>query len=200
MRLPKIKINQISSFEWSSFSKIYEALKKLRKNEIDALDILNLNIEAESKLLVVLTPEFLDKPIQVEFACRCAEEALKLIDNPDPASIKAIQATRDYMAGEISKKELEEAEVSKWDFNNAPNQEVAKVASWVHEAATYAVSAAICDEARHSSWVAEASSTASVVSGRGASREKQVEILKELIKEGGAMNDFSSFTRFSVFS
>lgn len=35
-----------------------------------------------------------------EFACRCAEDALALIPNPDPRSVAAIKAKRDWLAGD----------------------------------------------------------------------------------------------------
>jgi hypothetical protein len=41
-----------------------------------------------------------------EFACRCAEDALALVSNPDPRSVAAIKAKRDWLAGKITDKEL----------------------------------------------------------------------------------------------
>jgi len=41
-----------------------------------------------------------------EFACRCAEDALTLICNPDPLSIAAIKSKRDWLAGKINDEEL----------------------------------------------------------------------------------------------
>ncbi|MCI9553017.1 MAG: hypothetical protein HFE94_05730 [Acutalibacter sp.] len=44
-----------------------------------------------------------------EFACRCAEEALKLVEEPDPRSVAAIEAKRKWLRGEIGDRELEAA-------------------------------------------------------------------------------------------
>ena len=41
-----------------------------------------------------------------EFACLCAEDALKLIKNPDPRSVAAIEAKRRWVRGEITDQEL----------------------------------------------------------------------------------------------
>ena len=44
-----------------------------------------------------------------EFACRCAEDALQLIESPDPRSIAAIKAKRQWLKGEIGDEELQAA-------------------------------------------------------------------------------------------
>ena len=44
-----------------------------------------------------------------EFSCRCAEDALTLVDNPDPRSIAAIEAKRKWLKGLITDKELDAA-------------------------------------------------------------------------------------------
>lgn len=48
------------------------------------------------------------------FACLCAEDALRLVDSPDPRSIAAIQAKRDWLAGKISDAELAAARAAAW--------------------------------------------------------------------------------------
>lgn len=50
-----------------------------------------------------------------EFACWCAEQALTLIDNPDPRSIAAVTAKRQWLAGEIDDKQLAAARTEAWD-------------------------------------------------------------------------------------
>ena len=60
-----------------------------------------------------------------EFACWCAEQALKLVDNPDPRSLAAIQAKRDWMAGKITDGELAAA----GDAARAAGN-VARAAAW----------------------------------------------------------------------
>lgn len=83
-----------------------------RKEQWTALDVLALpedEVNVEDKFWVVLRPELIPEPIMHEFACRCAEEALKLVENPDPRSIAAIEAKRRWLRGEISDDELKSA-------------------------------------------------------------------------------------------
>ena len=47
-------------------------------------------------------------------ACRCAEDALSRIDNPDPRSINAIVVKRRWIAGEATDEELAAAEDAAW--------------------------------------------------------------------------------------
>ena len=47
-------------------------------------------------------------------ACRCAEDALSRIDNPDPRSINAIVVKRRWIAGEATDEELAAAEADAW--------------------------------------------------------------------------------------
>ena len=47
-----------------------------------------------------------------EFSCWCAEQALALIDNPDPRSVAAIAAKRAWLRGEIDDNELAAARSS----------------------------------------------------------------------------------------
>jgi len=109
-------------------------------------DILELNISAKDKLWAILREDMLDAAILHEFACRCAEEALKLIDNPDPRSIAAIATKRAWLRGEITDAELSVA----WTAARS-----AADAIWADAAyATYA-----------------------------AARDKQIEIIKEILKE-----------------
>lgn len=49
-----------------------------------------------------------------EFACRCAEQALSLIPNPDPRSMAAIAAKRAWIKGEISNEQLDAAGAAAW--------------------------------------------------------------------------------------
>lgn len=71
-----------------------------------------------------------------EFACRCAEGALKQVDNPDPRSIAAIKAKRDWMAGKITDSELAAAEAAvkaaawKTAWITARNAAVSAYAAW----------------------------------------------------------------------
>ena len=93
------------------------------KKKWSALDILALDdIPAADRLWAVLREELIDVPILHEFACRCAEDALKLVENPDPRSIAAIEAKRKWLRGEITDKELDAA----WDAARA----AARAAAW----------------------------------------------------------------------
>jgi len=88
-----------------------------RKERWTALDVLSLPEEEVStgdKLWALLREEFIDGPILHEFACRCAEEALRQIENPDPRSLAAIQAKRKWLRGEISDRELDAARDAAW--------------------------------------------------------------------------------------
>jgi hypothetical protein len=83
--------------------------------------------------------------ILYEFACLCAEDALKLIKNPDPRSIAAIKAKRDWLAGKITDKELDAA----W----AAARDAAWDAAW--DAARAAARDAAWAAARAAAWAAQ---------------------------------------------
>ena len=81
----------------------------------DALEILALRrIPAEHRLWAVLREEFIPAPMLHACACRCAEDALSRIDNPDPRSINAIVVKRRWIAGEATDEELAAAEDAAW--------------------------------------------------------------------------------------
>ena len=63
----------------------------------------------QDRLWVVLRESVLDAKILRLFACDVADEALKLIDNPDPRSIEAIRVSRLYAAGEATLEQLDAA-------------------------------------------------------------------------------------------
>ena len=140
------------------------------RDEWTAIDVLNMpDVSAQDKLWSVLREEFIDAPILHEFACRCAEYALSFVESPDPRSIAAIVAKRKWLRGEITGAELYDA----WDDASgaacAAAQDSAQVAAWdaARAAAMDAAWAATMDDA----W--------------DAAREHEVEILRELLKEGG---------------
>ena len=143
------------------------------RDEWTALDVLNLpNVSAADKLWSVLREEFIDAPILHEFACRCAEYALSFVDNPDPRSIAAIEAKRKWLRGEITDKELDAARAAARDAART----AANAAAWdaANAAARYAANAAAWD----------AANAAANAAARYAAREHEVEILRELLKEG----------------
>ena len=49
-----------------------------------------------------------------EFACQCAEDALALVEQPDPRSVAAIKAKRAWLRGEITDKKLAAASAAAW--------------------------------------------------------------------------------------
>lgn len=59
------------------------------------MDILRLRrVPAKDRLWVVLREDLIPAKLLHEFGCWCADEALKLIDNPDPRSVEAVRAKR----------------------------------------------------------------------------------------------------------
>ena len=70
-----------------------------------------------------------------EFACLCAEDALKLVKNPDPRSFAAIEAKRKWLRGEITDMELYAA----WD--------AALETAWAARAAARAAAGAAAGDA-----------------------------------------------------
>ncbi len=141
-----------------------------KKERWTALDILELEeVSTEDKLWAVLREELIEAPVLHEFACRCAEEALKLVKNPDPRSVAAIEAKRRWLRGEIGDEELEAVRVA---------------ASAAARAAASAANAAAQD-AEWAAWTA-ASAVASAVASdaaRASVRRSQVEMLKTMLRE-----------------
>ena len=144
------------------------------RNEWTALDVLNLpDVSAQDKLWSVLREEFIDAPILHEFACRCAEYALSFVASPDPRSIAAIKAKRKWLRGEITDAELAAARAAARDAA----WDAASDAAW--DAAWDAAGDAAGDAAMYAARDAE------MVAARVAAREHEVEILRELLEEGG---------------
>ena len=76
-----------------------------------------------------------------EFACRCAEDALALVEQPDARSVEAIAAKRKWLRGEITDEELDSASAA------------ARAAAWAARAAARdAAWAAACAAAEAASW------------------------------------------------
>jgi len=107
----RITVDQMLSLPWS-YDYEDEDIRGLfsGKESLSALDLLqDGNLPPEDKLQLVLREELLDDPILHDFACRCAEDALKLLDNPDPRCVAAVAAKRTWLRGEMSDEELEKA-------------------------------------------------------------------------------------------
>ena len=88
--------------------------RKERWTALDVLDLPEAEVSAEDKLWAVLREEFIEPEIMHEFACRCAEDALKGVENPDPRSLAAIDAKRKWLRGEIGDEELLRAQDAAW--------------------------------------------------------------------------------------
>ena len=124
-----------------------------------ALDILKLKqIPAEDRLWVVLRENMIPKMLLHEFACWCAEQALALIDDPDPRSIAAIEAKRRWMRGEITDNELAAARAAAKSAARAAAKSAAWYAAWddartaARAAAKSAAWAAAWYDARAAAW------------------------------------------------
>lgn len=152
------------------------------KNEWTALDVLNLpDVSVEDKFWSVLREEFIDVPILHEFACRCAEYALSFVESPDPRSIAAIEAKRKWLRGKITDAELHAARASAWSAVSSAAMDAAWVAaSDTARAAAWGVAWAAATAAAWGAVTAAESNTTG-----DAALEHEVEILRELLMEGG---------------
>ena len=86
-----------------------EKLAKIgaRKQDWTAVDVLKLrSVSMEDRLWAVLREEFLPATILHEFACRCAERALKKAKVTDERSWNAIKVKRAWLKGEATDEEL----------------------------------------------------------------------------------------------
>ena len=151
-----------------------------RKKQWTALDILDLpdeEVSAADKLWAVLREELIDAPVLHEFACRCAEEALKLVDNPDPRSVAAIEAKRKWLRGEIGNDALLAAWVAARTTSAA-----AREAAWAARASAREAAWAARASAREAAWAARASA-------REAARAWQIFILQKMLEPQNALQE-----------
>ena len=80
-----------------------------------ALDILRVeSCPPEDRLWVVLNEGWIDDRTMRLFAVWCAREALKLIDNPDPRSVAAVNVAERFANGESTAEELAAARAAAW--------------------------------------------------------------------------------------
>jgi len=149
-----------------------------------ALDILALaDVPTSDRLWSVLREELIPAELLHEFACRCAELALRLIENPDPRSVAAIEAKRSWLRGEITDSELAAA----W----SAARDAACAAAWA-AAAWAAAWAAARAAARDAAWDAAgdaAEAAAGAATGAAtwdAARDNQVKILIQMLEQGAA--------------
>ena len=171
------------------------------RNEWTALDVLNLpDVSAQDKFWSVLREEFIDAPILHEFACRCAEYALSFVESPDPRSIAAIEAKRKWLRGEITDAELDVARGEARDAAHDAAMYAARIAARVAaQDVAWVIAKVIAQDAawaaaRNVVWstandaaldIACAASRAASRAARDAAREHEVEMLRELLMEGG---------------
>ena len=152
-------------------------------DEWTAYDVLALpDVSVEDKLWSVLGEEFIDAPVLHEYACRCAEYALSLIDNPDPRSVAAIEAKRKWLRGEIDDVALAAAQANARDAANAAAWAAANAAAW---AAAWASANAAANAA---AWAAARAAALDAV--WDDARDKNIDILIQLLDETyGGTND-----------
>ena len=203
MELPRVTFSEFLKFEpcWQDDERGRRRLRYYARKlggSADALEILALRrIPAEDRLWAVLREKFIPTPILHEFACRCAEDALSRIDNPDPRSINAIVVKRRWIAGEATDEELAAAEAAAWVARTSA-QDAAEAAAWVArtsaqdavEAATLAAQTATW-AARTAAWAAQAATWATWTAARtaaqdaaeAAARNAQVDMLTQMLRE-----------------
>lgn len=120
MKLPRVTLDEFLSLNpcWRNSEQGRRRLRYYARKlggSANALEILALRrIPAEHRLWAVLREEFIPAPMLHACACRCAEDALSRIDNPDPRSINAIVVKRRWIAGEATDEELAAAEDAAW--------------------------------------------------------------------------------------
>ena len=190
MTMKSITLEQFMEFDPCYTEKQIKTIAG-KKNNWTALDILNLkHIPSEDKLWAVLRPELIDDNIMHEFACRCAEGALKLIDNPDPRSIAAIKAKRDWIAGVISDDELDAANSAAWSAARSAASSAAWSAAWsaarsaAWSAANSVASSVASSAARSAAWSAAWSAANSVASSAAwsAAWDGQIKLLIDMLE------------------
>lgn len=99
-----------------------------------ALDILRLNrIPVDDRLWIVLREDFIPAQVLHEFACRCAERALARVDHPDPRSVAAVEAKRQWLTGIITDEELDLAWLAAWGAAQATAQTAARSTAYATE-------------------------------------------------------------------
>lgn len=157
-----------------------------------ALDVLrHPSVRAQDKLWLVLREDWIPAPVLHEFACWCAEQALALVEAPDPHSVEAIATKRAWLRGEATDDELAAAQ----DAARAATWGAARTIAWgtasaaqdaAREAALATALAATQDAARSAAWEAAweaalaaawAAQAAGRTDARAAARAAQVEQL-----------------------
>jgi len=109
-------------------------------------DIGDQRVTSENDKVATNALRFLSDPMDVErtlheFAIWCAEQALSLIENPDPRSLGALEVKRRWLAGKATDEELRAA------------RDAARATAW--DATWDAARAATWDAARDAAWDAQ---------------------------------------------
>lgn len=186
MKLPRVTLDKFLSFNpcWRNSEKGRRRLRYYARKlggSADALEILALRrIPAEDRLWAVLREKFIPTPILHEFACRCAEDALSRIDNPDPRSIHAIAVKRRWIAGEATDEELAAAEADAWA---AARTARAARAAWAAAWAAWAAAEAAAETAWAAAWAAWDASWDAQDAAEAAARNAQVDMLTQMLRE-----------------
>lgn len=161
-----------------------------------ALDVLrHPSVRAQDKLWVVLREDWIPAPVLHEFACRCAEQALALVEAPDPHSVAAIATKRAWLCGEATDDELaaaqDAARAAAWGATRTAAWDTARAAQdAARTAALEAALAATQDATRPAAWEAAweaalatawTAQAATRTAARAAARAAQVEQLIALL-------------------
>ena len=172
MELPTITYSRLLSYRpcWSRSAAGRKRLQYYSNKlggKANALDILRLRrVPARDRLWAVLRGDLIPDRLLHEFGCWCADEALKLIDNPDPRSVKAVMAKRQWLRGEITGEELERAQAAAWEAAQAAAQAAVwavRTATWAAQAAAWAAvwaAQAAARAAQAAAWAAQAALSA----------------------------------------
>lgn len=121
-----------------------------RKEEWTALDVLNLEeVSFEERLWTVLREAFISSKILHEFACRCAERALKLAGVTDRLCLNAIESKRKWLMGEIDNQELRSIRDVALDYAFAIDRHYAFSSAWSADPSSYYSSLWASDSALH---------------------------------------------------
>jgi len=133
----------------------------------------------QDRLWVVSRESVLGAKILRLFACDVADEALKLIDNPDSRSIEAIRVSRLYAAGEATLEQLDAATYAAAAAYAAADADAAAYAARAAYAAARAASAAAAD----ANAAAYAAATHAYADAHASAKQKQIDILLRLLDQ-----------------
>ncbi|MDD5512099.1 MAG: hypothetical protein PHI12_15040 [Dehalococcoidales bacterium] len=160
-----------------------------------ALDVLRAeNIPAKDRLWLVLNDGWVPDRTLHEFAIWCAEQALALIETPDPRSLRALEIKRAWLDGMATDDELAAAEAAA----EAAARDAARDAAWAaaRAAAEAAARDAARDVARDAAWAAARAAAEAAARDaapadiryllkRIAELELEVEMLRDWIEDEG---------------